>query len=410
MPRVTYPLEPGGAERLQISWEGSFRDGAVILDGELLGGFAGAKELKSGKSFTLKDGSRLSVKLGKNFIGLPELQPALNGERIRTDARKRLGAAWGVIAFVGALNVLVGMVGEAFSVGFLAQMGVGWASILSGLVYLGLGILVMRRSRAALVGAIALFALDGVATLASAAKATGAPPVSGLIMRVFLLVPMVGGFQALTDLERAARRPRRRPAPAKPPRPASDRTASPPAPRPEVRAQERRVEEVRTAPAASGHRAMRAASPAPTKGWGTDVAGETLRGAAHRCELTEGSIKVFYRDLKQRELSWSELTGVAVRQLPLDPPWDGQLVLDIAASGTPSLVRILPGTFVNYGTLPGGASSSRLENMRKLLSHVAGKRPDLPLDDDTSEFARGGKAPQRFAALAAFVEYDSRYG
>lgn len=71
---------------------------------------------------------------------------------------------------------------------------------------------------------------------------------------------------------------------------------------------------------------------------------------------------------------------------------------------------ILPATFVNFGALPGGASSARLENVRKLASYFAEKRPDLALDDETRTFVSGGKVPERFPNLAAFVEYDSRFG
>jgi hypothetical protein len=65
---------------------------------------------------------------------------------------------------------------------------------------------------------------------------------------------------------------------------------------------------------------------------------------------------------------------------------------------------------VNFAALEGGASTSRLDNLRRLARHLRERQPALALDDDTLAFVDGGKPPLRFASLAHLAEYDAVYG
>jgi len=64
MPTKRFPLEPGGPDRLEIEWEGSFKNFTVSLDGVVLGSFEDYKALKAGRSFPLEEGSVVRVQLG----------------------------------------------------------------------------------------------------------------------------------------------------------------------------------------------------------------------------------------------------------------------------------------------------------------------------------------------------------
>ena len=91
MPEKNFALEPGGPERLSLSWSGNFKDMSLTLDGQPLGSFDDAKALKEGGTFALPDGSSLEVKLTSPFL-LPELQLTRDGEPIpgsSGDARVR---------------------------------------------------------------------------------------------------------------------------------------------------------------------------------------------------------------------------------------------------------------------------------------------------------------------------------
>lgn len=105
-----------------------------------------------------------------------------------------------MVYFVAGLNIVLGLAAALFNVEFLQQIGIGFGSILFGLVFLALGFFVQRRSAAALILAIVVFALDGVLGLYLAASQGYNPGSGGIVARVFLLIPMVQGLGAIKTL------------------------------------------------------------------------------------------------------------------------------------------------------------------------------------------------------------------
>lgn len=96
--------------------------------------------------------------------------------------------------------------------------------------------------------------------------------------------------------------------------------------------------------------------------------------------------------------SWNrmfcEIRSLFVRQLPPDPPWSAQVLVDavpVSANGSGEPVRIFGTTVVNYGALPKGASTSRLENLRNLAAYLAAQNSALEIDPDTTQFLQGRK-------------------
>jgi hypothetical protein len=203
LPDKSFPLETGGLPRLGVSWRGGFKDLSVSFDAQPVAEFEDAKELKEGRRVALPDGSTLEVRVASPFL-LPELLLTRDGEPVpgsSGDPAVRHAVAWQVIAAVAVLNVVIGLLVKATGADFLRGIGAGWPSVFAGLVYGVLAWLVRGRSIVALGIAIALFALDGVFVLVSAAQA-GSNPVSGLIVRLFLLIPMLRWVPALREIDR----------------------------------------------------------------------------------------------------------------------------------------------------------------------------------------------------------------
>ncbi len=100
------------------------------------------------------------------------------------------------------------------------------------------------------------------------------------------------------------------------------------------------------------------------------------------------------------------------RQLPPDPPWDAGLLVDLVAhiDGRWQPLRLFTTTLVNFAALGGTASTSRLENLRRLARHVREQHPAVALDDETLAFVDGTKAPARLVNMTQLVEYDAVYG
>ncbi len=206
MPKKEFALEPGGPKRVALSWRGLWKDFQVTLDGALLGRLESRKELEAGGTFTLADGSHLKVQLKREALG-QELRVLLNGVPLpgsASEPAQRVATAAGVLYFVAGLNAALGVLAELARIALLQNMGLGYASVVVGAIYAGLGYLVKsKHSRIALVIGIALFALDGIASIFLHLQPGNPPPVGGIVARVFLLVPLWKGLGAFKELKSA---------------------------------------------------------------------------------------------------------------------------------------------------------------------------------------------------------------
>ncbi len=450
MPSKSYALEGGGIERVNVTWEGAFKDLALSFDGAPLGSFATAEELETPSTFPLPDGSRLEVSIAK-FGPFPELRLARDGEPLpgsSGDPQTRLEGAANVLFAVGALSALLGLITALFDITILKAMGMGMASVIGGAVYAGLAVLVKKRSTMALAIAVMVFVVDGVLMFVAAAEMKASPPVGGMIARVFLLLPMLRGFGAIRELEKP--RPKRaramsagqgarravsgRPSPTPaapiatparagslPTEPASATAANlpiavtPPPSAQVAKTLSGEAEKLRlkmsernsTAPVSAVGRRLDV-----KVATGVDEAKKSIRFIAHRCDIGEAGLRVTLSNGEARDLAFAQIVGIVARQLPPDPPWDGALILDIVPSKdlTREPVRVFGTTVVNYAAIPGGGTTSRLDNTRRLIAFLRERAPDAILDEATQEFVRGPKVPQRFANMTQFIEYDATYG
>lgn len=181
----------------------------VTLDGALLGSIETKQQLEAGSHFALPDGSQLQVQLKREGIAT-ELQVRRNGEPLpgsTSDPEQRVASAATMLYFIAGLNAALGIM-AALGVEFLARVGLGYTSVVVGAVYAGLAYLVKtKQSRVALLLAIALFVLDGLASIFAATQAGGSPPIGGIVARIFLLIPMWKGVSALAELKEQSPRP-----------------------------------------------------------------------------------------------------------------------------------------------------------------------------------------------------------
>jgi len=138
-----------------------------------------------------------------------------------------------------------------------------------------------------------------------------------------------------------------------------------------------------------------------------------IRFVAHRCEISNDTLRVIYQNGTQRELKWFEVGAIVIRQLPYERQWEGKLILDIIPNAMSKEkvqpIRILSSTFANYSFLPQGQSASTRENMRRLAAFALMQHRLIYLDPGTDYFVHAGQPPVRFFSMSQFSEYDSRY-
>lgn len=203
MPTKKYSLEKNGPLRLEISWKEFWKNMIVRLDGKEIGSIIDRKELEAGREFPMSDGCVLRIQLAQKFMS-PELRVLKNGQPLpgsASDPARILKLAFGIIFFIGGLNIILGLIAEILQVESLMQIGFGLGSIIFGALFFILGFFTKRRSKIALSIAVSLYALDGVLSVVFAVQQGGAIPTTGIIIRVFLLIPMIRGFGAIKTLK-----------------------------------------------------------------------------------------------------------------------------------------------------------------------------------------------------------------
>ena len=119
----------------------------------------------------------------------------------------RVAVAYGLIFFISGASALLGAIAEFFRIQFLLNMGLGLGAILFGTIFAFLGFLVKRGSVVALVIAIVLFAADGLFSVLAAIAQGGRVPTGGLVVRIFLLIPMIRAIPAIRTMKKEETQP-----------------------------------------------------------------------------------------------------------------------------------------------------------------------------------------------------------
>lgn len=204
MPKLSFALEAGEKKRLDIVWIGTWKNVTIILDGNTVGTIPDQKTLIAGKEFSLPDGSRLRLELVKKLMStdLHVLRNELPVPGSASDPQISLTSAYALVYLIGGISLVLGAVSFLFNVEFLQQIGIGLSSFLLGLVFLVLAFFIQRKSMVALVLAIAIFTLDSIAGIILSVMQGYEPSIGGIILRIFLLIPMIQAIGALRTIKK----------------------------------------------------------------------------------------------------------------------------------------------------------------------------------------------------------------
>ncbi|HEX8326677.1 MAG TPA: hypothetical protein VF629_03990 [Hymenobacter sp.] len=182
MPTKTYYFDAAQTDGVTATWGLFFRNFRLDYQGQELGRLTPA-ELKAGHEFTLPDGRRLLVRLQQKF-GAQGLDFQVEGQPLSgtiNDPLTQVNTGFGAVMFIAGLNVALSAVAMLVPVETLLAFGLGWGTLIEGLIYAGLGWLGKYRQAAwAFYVALGLLVLDGVLLLGSG-LGTG-----GLVVRIFL--------------------------------------------------------------------------------------------------------------------------------------------------------------------------------------------------------------------------------
>jgi len=203
MPSKTYYLDAAKTEALTAKWGMFFKNVEISYNGQSLGTVPSKQALEQGYEFRLPDGRRLVAQLTRS-VYQQELELRLGDQPVpgsTTDPRERLKQAWYALLFIGGLNLVLGLFAVFQEVELLQSLGIGWGSVVEGLLYVGLGWWGYKRlapTTFAIAGV--LFVLDGVLMIGANVSTGGHLGTSGLFVRFFLSVLIYRGFQAARHL------------------------------------------------------------------------------------------------------------------------------------------------------------------------------------------------------------------
>src|SRR6185295_10711356 len=194
------------------------------------------------------------------------------------------------------------------------------------------------------------------------------------------------------------------PSPARPPAPGS--APSPPPASATSDAERRRLELTRAASetVVPGYKSLQGRVAASVRE--VDLAAQ-LRFAAASCEWDEAGLRARTKDASVLAIEWPALREIRARRLPMDPPWNGALIVDFVPAvidAAHSPIRLLPMTAMSFRGLPGPPATSRRESIRRFIAHVASRCPEAVVEPETRPFVDQGKDSPGFASIGQFSE------
>ncbi|MDP3981678.1 MAG: hypothetical protein Q8Q33_09720 [Chlamydiota bacterium] len=198
MPNRSFRLDKNNPALLDITWKLNWTHLCVSYDKKPVGEIATRQELDRGREFKLPNVSVLKVqriKLG----GIPTLEVLHNGKIVDgsdTDPQMRNRIASQVLYFIGAMNIIVGLLPKISILRLIEQYSTGIGNLLIGAFFIFLAVLVRKGSFGALLLAMTLFILDSLLSLDAYSRLHSDTTVGIIVLRIALLIPMLQAYGA----------------------------------------------------------------------------------------------------------------------------------------------------------------------------------------------------------------------
>jgi hypothetical protein len=205
MARLLYALEKDQPKRLEIDVKYGFKDASVKFDGIQLLTIPDKESLIRGVDALLPDNSTVHIQLQHSFTQ-NRILVTRNGKPLPGsggDPQTTLKTAYGMIYVVAGFSLIAGFLALLLNDSFLNNMGLGWGTVIMGAIFAVLGFFTQRKSKAALIIAIVLYAVDAVAGLVLNAMAGASFSSAGLVVRIIFIGFMIPGVKAIDELKKA---------------------------------------------------------------------------------------------------------------------------------------------------------------------------------------------------------------
>lgn len=205
MAKLLFALEKGQPKRLEIDVKYGFTQATVKFDGNPLLTIPDKQSLIRGVDVLLPDNSTVHIQLQPSFTQ-NRILVMRNGKHLSGsggDPQTTLKTAYGLIYVVAGFGLVAGILALVLNNSFLNDLGLGWSTVIMGAIFAVLGFFTQRESKAALIIAIVLYALDAVAGLVLNAMAGASFSSASLVIKIFIIGYMIPGLKAIDDIKKA---------------------------------------------------------------------------------------------------------------------------------------------------------------------------------------------------------------
>ena len=170
MPKKEYYLDSHKTEKLTTEWKGIYKNFRVNYNDNEILQFDNKEALISGGEYKIDENRLLTVQIvKKKLTGAENLEILINNEPIKgssTDPFEIVKGVWGLLFVLAGLYFVLGLIAELFSIEFLLNLGMGIGTILVGIVYEVLGLLIKtKNSMIALIISILLLSADMILSI-----------------------------------------------------------------------------------------------------------------------------------------------------------------------------------------------------------------------------------------------------
>lgn len=206
MPQRVFYLDQEKRQCIQAAWEPDWVNLKLRFQEQEIGTFTTRQELAEGRQFVMQDGHLLSVRLKGGLQ--PELELLRDGLLLQSNdspAHYKSNTIAQLALLLGILNITAGTAAAITKSDILLSIGFGYGSIAVGVVYLLVALGSRRLSGFATFAIAGVFAMDLILLFVFTAMKEGpSSPVSGMVIKLFLLYAYVKGTGAIQNLQSQA--------------------------------------------------------------------------------------------------------------------------------------------------------------------------------------------------------------
>lgn len=207
MPKQRLSFEQGGDPRLELEWGSYMRDFQVRLDGKEIGRIdGGQRALKQPHTFTLPDGSEITIQLNQSML-IDELEVLRDGQPLPGSASNpqvKLSAGIRTAFFWGVASMIMGLLIFFTDLNLLRILSFSQYSFVAGLLLIVTAIGMARRSLSLVVFAIVVYLADWIGSAIITANlgiSFGFVGTIGILTRALSLVPLIQAIGATKLLD-----------------------------------------------------------------------------------------------------------------------------------------------------------------------------------------------------------------